>query len=250
MTFNEVQEQDSPNAGKIGYASRESAIYIKAADQITSRFGLVARMATTGRYASAAPGAVNNGMQVNYDGHQFLLIVQAPDHRILVTFTPNGNTCSASISYELMAGKTFYTFRSTATGDLVQMRKLSADRIVCWISTTDEVGEPPVASTQPAATPASAAPASSASPPPTTPSQSAAADACTKIQAACESAGFIFGEKSAGTGLIKDCYTPIVERTPQPAIARKHPLPKVDPALVDACRAGHTMPSAEAQPRK
>jgi len=256
VTFNEVQEQDSPNAGKIGYASRESAIYIKAADQITSRFGLVARMATTGRYAGAAPGAVNNGMQVNYDGHQFLLIVQAPDHRVLVTFTPNGHTCSASISYELMAGKTFYTFRSTATGDLVQMRSLRADRIVCWISTTDEVGEPPVASAQPATTPASAAPASTDTSPstspsqPTPPSQGAAADACTKIQAACESAGFVFGEKSAGVGLIKDCYTPIVERTPQPAIARKHPLPKVDPALVDACRAGHTMPSAEAQPRK
>jgi Caspase domain len=258
VTFNEVQEQDSPNPGKIGYASREGAIYIKAADQITSRFGLVARMSSTGRYASAAPGAVNNGMQVDYDGHQFLLIVQAPDHRVLVTFTPNGNTCSASISYALMEGKTFYTFRSTATGDLVLMRKLSADRVVCWISPTDEVGEPPVASVQPAAAtpPSSPAPSTDTSPPtapsqPATPAPTAAAsDACTKIQAACESAGFVFGEKSVGAGLIKDCYAPIVEREPQPAIARKHPLPKIDPAVVDACRSSRTLPSASAQPRK
>ncbi len=264
VTFTEVQEQDSPNPGKIGFSGRESAIYIKSADQITSRYSATPRMPNNmGRYASAAPGGVNNGMQVSYDGHQFLLILQAPDHRVTVTFTPNGSTCSATIGYELMAGKTYYTFRANATGDLVLMRALRADRVVCWVSTTDEVGEPAVASAQPVATPApippvpassSPAPSAASSPAPSaSPSSSptsAATAACARIQAACETAGFTFGAASDGTGLLKDCYNPIVERMPQPAIARKHPLPKVDSALVDSCRSSRTMPSASARPAK
>ncbi len=267
VTFTEVQEQDSPNPGKIGYSGRESAIYIKAADQIASRYSAVPRQPNNmGRYASAAPGGVNNGMQVNYDGHQFLLILQAADHRVMVTFSPSGSTCSASIAYELMAGKTYYTFRSNATGDLVLMRALRADHVVCWVSATDEVGEPPVASAQPVATPAAtqqtpaasptppttAAPASTASPSPSASSSptSAATDACARIEAACESAGFIFGAASDGTGLLKDCYNPIIERTSQPAIAKRHPLPKVDAALVDTCRSSRTMPSASPRPAK
>jgi hypothetical protein len=268
VTFTEVQEQDSPNPGKLGYSGRESAIFIKSASQVTSRYSISPRQPNNmGRYANVAPGVVSNGMQVSYDGHQFLLILQAADHRVLVTFTPSGNSCTANIAYELMAGKTTYTFRSNATGDLVLMRALRADRLVCWLSATDEVGEPPVASAQPAPAapgvagpptppppPAQPAPSSAsapaATPSPTSASAPAQADACTRIQAACESAGFKFRGAEEGNGLFKDCYNPIVNHAPQPAIARQHPLPKIDTALIDVCHARAAMPSASAQPRK
>jgi hypothetical protein len=262
VTFSEVQEQDSPNPGRMTIANREVAIFVKAANLVTSRYSPAPQTPTNmGRYSSAPPGGVSNSMQVSYDGTRFLLINQVIDHRILVTVTPSGPTCTATIAYDLMPGKTFYTFHSGATGDLVLMRALRGDHVECWTSTRDEVGDPPVASAQPApgsagvaGTPTPApAPATvsapSAAPSPTPATAAAQSDACTRIQAACETAGFKFRGAEEGNGLFKDCYNPIVDRTSPPPIV-KRALPKIGAAVIDACHSSRAQPSASAQPRK
>src|SRR6202045_4483119 len=71
---------------------------------------------------------------------------------------------------------------------------------------------------------------------------------CAAIRQVCLNAGFVMNGARAGEGLIVDCVRPIMQGTPQPARASK-PLPAVDPALVEACRAqnpGFGMRNAQA----
>jgi hypothetical protein len=59
---------------------------------------------------------------------------------------------------------------------------------------------------------------------------------CLAIRQVCLQAGFVLNGARAGEGLVVDCIRPIMQGTPQPRRATK-PLPAVDPALVEACRA-------------
>jgi len=58
--------------------------------------------------------------------------------------------------------------------------------------------------------------------------------ACEQIKAACERAGFAFGQSGAGTGLWIDCVSPIVEGKPQPSDAKLQ-LPDVDGKIAMTC---------------
>ena len=58
---------------------------------------------------------------------------------------------------------------------------------------------------------------------------------CKQIKDACTTAGFIKGEAKEGKGLWKDCVDPIMQGTT--AAKSVLPLPKVDPAVVAACKA-------------
>ena len=60
--------------------------------------------------------------------------------------------------------------------------------------------------------------------------------ACDQIKTDCKNAGFVLGG-GARNGLLVDCFQPIVQGTAQPKSASK-PLPKINPQLVSACRAG------------
>jgi hypothetical protein len=144
ITFVEVQEQEAPNPGKIGRSNREAAIYVKSPSQITTRYNLSnPPPGVTGRYASAALGGVEKGMQVTYGDGQLLLIMQVTDYRVKFAVTAIGNACSAMINFELQPGKTLFEMRSLSTGEAMTMRAVSADRVVCWVSSGDEVGPPP-----------------------------------------------------------------------------------------------------------
>lgn len=146
VTFVEVQEQEAPNPGKVGRSNREIAIYVKSAGQTTSRYNLSnPPPGTIGRYASAPLGGVDKGMQVTYGDGQLLLIMQSNNYRIKFAITAIGNSCSAAINFELPPGKTLFEMRSLSTGEPLTMRAVSADRIVCWVSPSDEVGPPPAA---------------------------------------------------------------------------------------------------------
>jgi len=59
---------------------------------------------------------------------------------------------------------------------------------------------------------------------------------CAALRQVCVQAGFVPQGARAGEGLIVDCIRPIMQGIPQPPRASK-PLPAVDPALVEACRA-------------
>ena len=145
VTFVEVQEQETPNPGKISRSNREAAIYLKSPAQITSRYNLSKPPpGVTGRYASAALGAVDHGMQVTYGDGQLLLIIQVTDYRMKFAVTAIGNSCTATVNFELQAGKTLFDMRSISTGEAMEMRAVSSDQVVCWVSPNDEVGPPPV----------------------------------------------------------------------------------------------------------
>src|ERR1700683_5091681 len=60
--------------------------------------------------------------------------------------------------------------------------------------------------------------------------------ACDQIKTACKNAGFVLGG-GARKGLIVNGLQQIVQGTAQPKSASK-PLPKINPQLVNACRAG------------
>lgn len=59
---------------------------------------------------------------------------------------------------------------------------------------------------------------------------------CAAIRQVCQQAGFVRDGVGAGDGLIVDCIRPIMMGAAQRQRATK-PLPAVDPALVEACRA-------------
>jgi len=164
ITFVEVQEQESPNAGKVGRSNREAAIYVKSATQTTSRYNLSnPPPGGVGRYSSAALGSVDHGMQVTYGDGQLLLIMQVTDYRVKFAVTAIGNACTATINFELQPGKTLFEMRSISTGEAMLMRAVSSDRVVCWVSPTDDVGPPPAPAT---ASAPQAAPAATNLPPP------------------------------------------------------------------------------------
>src|ERR1700722_15549544 len=72
---------------------------------------------------------------------------------------------------------------------------------------------------------------------------------CAAIRQVCLQAGFVLNGARAGEGLVVDCIRPIMQGTAQPRRATK-PLPAVDPALVEACRAVNpNFGVANAQPR-
>ena len=60
---------------------------------------------------------------------------------------------------------------------------------------------------------------------------------CEQIRTACRNAGFVPGG-GARDGLLADCFNPLVRGTPRPR-ATSLPLPKINPQLVNACRAGN-----------
>jgi len=62
---------------------------------------------------------------------------------------------------------------------------------------------------------------------------------CTEITNACKAAGFVNGAAKSGNGIAADCMVPLADGTPQPAKAMI-PLPKVDPAIIAACKAVNT----------
>src|SRR5436305_12022311 len=59
---------------------------------------------------------------------------------------------------------------------------------------------------------------------------------CAQIKEACQDAGFVQGAAREGIGLQIHCVAPIIQGTTQPPTARR-PLPKIDPQLVEGCRA-------------
>ena len=63
-------------------------------------------------------------------------------------------------------------------------------------------------------------------------------DACNRVKAACEQAGFVFGAVKSGNGLDVDCIQPIIQNKPQPPQASR-PLPPIDPQIVAACQAAN-----------
>jgi len=69
-------------------------------------------------------------------------------------------------------------------------------------------------------------------------SETTYSEMCDQIAAACEQAGFAYGQQKSGRGLEVDCIWPIMQGAPQPPQAGR-PLPHIDPQVVTACKASN-----------
>jgi hypothetical protein len=61
---------------------------------------------------------------------------------------------------------------------------------------------------------------------------------CKEIADACRNAGFVKGDWKKGDGLWRDCVDPVMQGQASAPGGTK-PLPRVDAALVSACKAKH-----------
>jgi Caspase domain len=139
-------EEVWPEPGKIDHAARETAIYVKSKTDILSRF-VSLPLSPTGilRYARAPLAGVDQGIQVTYADNQLLYIIPASNYRVKVSVIANGNSCTASVAFELQPGQQYYTFGRSPNGDPYKLSAMAAENIVCLVSPGDAIGERPVA---------------------------------------------------------------------------------------------------------
>jgi Caspase domain len=166
VTYAVRLEEFWPDPGKIDHAGREIAIYVKSRNDILSRF-VSLPLSPTGilRYARAPLGGVDQGVQVTYSDNRLQYMIPAPNYRVKVAVTANGNSCTASLSFELQPNQPYYLFGRTPNGDPYKISSMTAENVACSVSPGDAIGEPVATAAQtPPAGPATAAAAPASSP--------------------------------------------------------------------------------------
>ena len=143
LTFVEDQQEVSPSPG-LKHARREVVMYVKSADEISSRLSYVRPDPTKSfsRYAIGPLGDINRGVQVEYAGGKLQQTAIAGTHRIKVALTSSGTACQANVSYDLMPGKDHFEMRN-ADGQPVNISALSAERVACRVTMGEAMGTPP-----------------------------------------------------------------------------------------------------------
>ncbi len=145
LEFVEDQQEVTPAPG-LKHARREVVIYVKSADEISSRISYVRPDPTKSfsRYAIGPLGDINRGVQLLYSGGKLQQIALAGSHRVKVELTSNGSACQANVGYELVPGKDHFELRN-ATGDAVNISAMTAERVACKVSQGEAMGAPPEA---------------------------------------------------------------------------------------------------------
>ncbi len=150
LEFFEGQQEVLPSPG-LKHAPREIAVYVKSMDEVASRIAYIRKNPSfKPRFALGSLGGFNHGVQVTYDQGQLKQLVLAGTHRIMTSITSFGNSCQATIAYELLPGKDRFELRN-ANNEVVSISALTAERISCKVSKGDVVGSPPTADAAPAA---------------------------------------------------------------------------------------------------
>ena len=145
LTFVEDQQEVSPAPG-LKHSRREVVMYVKSADEISSRLSYIRPDPTKSfsRYAIGPLGDINRGVQVQYTGGKLQETAIAGSHRIKVAMTSSGTACQAEVSYELMPGHDHFEMKN-ADGQPVNISALSAQRVACRITMGEAMGSPPEA---------------------------------------------------------------------------------------------------------
>ena len=143
LTFLEDQQEVSPAPG-LKKARREVVMYVKSADEVSSRVSYVRPDPTKSfsRYAIGPLGDINRGVQVEYAGGKLLQTANAGSHRLKVAMTSSGTACQAQVSYDLMPGKDHFELRN-ADGQPVNISALTAEQVACRVTMGEAMGTPP-----------------------------------------------------------------------------------------------------------
>lgn len=149
LNYSEAQDEVSPSPG-LKRVRRELTIYVKSADEISSRLRLVRRDPTksTERFAQSPLGDIDRGIQVTYADGKLTQTVLTSSFRLKTSVTARGNACQASIGYELLPGKDRFDLRNLQ-GELMNVRAITAENIGCKASKGNAVGPVPTASARP-----------------------------------------------------------------------------------------------------
>lgn len=143
LSFVENQQEVSPAPG-LKHARREVVMYVKSAEEISSRLSYVRPdpEKSFSRYAIGPLGDINRGVQVEYAGGKLQQTAIAGTHRLKIALTSSGAACQADVSYDLMPGKDHFEMRN-AEGQPVNISALSAERVACRVTMGEAMGAPP-----------------------------------------------------------------------------------------------------------
>lgn len=145
LNFIEDQQEVTPSPG-LKHAKREVVMYVKSADEISSRLSYVRPDPTKSfsRYAIGPLGDINRGVQVQYAGGKLQQTAIAGSHRIKVALTSSGTACQADVTYDLMPGHDHFEMRN-ADGQPVSISALTSERVACKVTMGEAMGTPPEA---------------------------------------------------------------------------------------------------------
>ncbi|MEH2481141.1 hypothetical protein V1282_004498 [Nitrobacteraceae bacterium AZCC 2146] len=150
LTYVWAQDEVSPRPG-IKRVDRELVVYVKLATAVATRYTSIFSDTSknTSRYALGALGEVNKGIQVSVANKQLLPIVALRNFRLKASISVTGNSCRGAVNFELDPGSDHYDLRRVSNGEVMNVRGLNAERVKCWISNGDSVGQPPVTAAKP-----------------------------------------------------------------------------------------------------
>ena len=143
LSYVEDQQEVSPAPG-LKHVRREIVMYVKSGSEISSRISNVRPDPTksTSRYALAALGDSNRGVQILYTDSKLHQITLVGSYRLLADISSNGTACQAAVTYQLNQGKDHFEMRNS-NGDAVNVSALSAQNVACKVAQGEAMGAPP-----------------------------------------------------------------------------------------------------------
>ena len=116
-------------------------MYVKSGSEISSRISYVRPDPTksTSRYALAALGDSNRGVQILYTDSKLHQITLVGSYRLLADISSNGTACQAAVTYQLNQGKDHFEMRNS-NGDAVNVSALSAQNVACKVAQGEAMG--------------------------------------------------------------------------------------------------------------
>jgi hypothetical protein len=150
LSFAFVQDEVSPQPG-IKRGNRELVVYVKSAGEIATRLTTLYADSSKNisRFAFGALGDVNRGTQVSFADRQLWPILAISNFRLKASISVDGNTCRGKVEFELDPGNDHFELRRIGNGEAMNVRALTAERLTCWVSDGDSVGQPPATAAKP-----------------------------------------------------------------------------------------------------
>lgn len=151
LTFVFAQDEVSPKPG-MKRGNRELVVFVKSPTEVSTRLTSLAADSrqNTSRYGFGALGDVNKGVQVSFADGQLWPILSISNFRLKANIGLAGNACRGRIDFELSPGKDHFELHRVGNGEIMNIRSLTAERVECWISDGDSVGQPPATAARPA----------------------------------------------------------------------------------------------------
>ncbi|NVN88416.1 MAG: caspase family protein [Rhodopseudomonas sp.] len=150
LTFVFAQDEVSPRPG-IKRGNRELVVFVKSASEISTRLTSVYDDSSKNQshFGFGALGEVKKGIQVTFADRKLWPIVTISNFRLKSTIALDGNTCRGTVDFELSPGSDHFELHRLGTGETMNVRAVTAERLSCWVSNGDAVGQPPATTAKP-----------------------------------------------------------------------------------------------------